>query len=598
MRIKRGKSLRVRLLASYLIICLAPMVLTVFLLSLNSAERLQEEARQKAALYSAQIVGHIDSLTESYSSLTKILTIDYDMISLLNEETSSIYEQMNRNTTVRKMLMRVGMLRSDIRNVMLLTNSGRLYQYSGTAVSVDQDVLFAQEWLKDILSASSDLTITPTHYTDYYESEKNGIAVSLARRIYGSNGRQSGILIIDIDPYTLVRLTAAQKLEGLEKQIRITVRTAQGGLVYDSTVSGGAAWEKLMQEADTLQQNPSDFVWKEYSTDQLLEVTVLIPRVSMMKSVWEFSAYTTVILIASMLLILILSSRVADRITKPVRELQQKMDEAEKGEYSLLPIPERPDEIGVLIAHYDRMIEKIQTLINEVYLREIKQKDAMLMALRSQINPHVLFNTLEAIRMKAVVNGDMETAGMIKLLSKMFRAALDADPDASTIRSELDYATNYMEIQNLRFQDRFHFICRIPEELMDVPVPPIIFQPILENSIEHGGRASHASMDLIIDARTDGKELVFLFRDTGAGMTEEKRNELNRDLLTIARGEIETVTGHERIALRNIAERICIRYGAGWGLKVEESSEHGTTISLRIPYRCGRKVLAADEEDV
>ena len=71
MRIKRGKSLRVRLLASYLIICLAPMVLTVFLLSLNSAERLQEEARQKAALYSAQIVGHIDSLTESYSSLTK-----------------------------------------------------------------------------------------------------------------------------------------------------------------------------------------------------------------------------------------------------------------------------------------------------------------------------------------------------------------------------------------------------------------------------------------------------------------------------------------------------------------------------------------------
>ncbi len=582
---KRRGSLRHRLLASFLIICLLPLFLTVFLVSLDSAKRLEKEAMQKASLHSAQIVSSLDSFTESYSNLTKVLAIDYEVISELNEEASSIYEQLNRNNTVRRLLMRIGMLRPDIRNVMLLTNTRHLYQYSSFSVSVDQETLLNQGWLADVFSDSADLVITPTHYTDYYETGKNGLAVSVARRIYSNNGKESGILIVDIDPYSLIRLSDTQKLEGMEDKLNITVRTADGGLVYDTAMSdGGAVLEQLLVGADLETVKTDDYVWKEYSTDHRLEVTVTVPWRSMMQVVWEMSIYVTIILIISIFLILFLSTKVAKRITTPVIELQHKMDEADKGNYSLMTVPKHDDEISSLVKHYDRMIETIQTLINEVYLREIKQKDAMLMALRSQINPHVLFNTLESIRMKAVVNGDMETAGMIKVLSKMFRAALDADPETSTIRSEYEYAVNYIEIQNIRFQDRFRFICRIPEDLMTVRVPPMIFQPILENSIEHGGRASHEKMDIVIDARIKDYELLLLFEDTGAGMTQEQMENLNRELRKISGGEIETVTGHERIALRNIAERVYIRYGAGWGLMVVDSSESGTTVSLRIPY--------------
>ncbi|MBQ1860504.1 MAG: hypothetical protein II141_04920, partial [Clostridia bacterium] len=109
---KRARDLRTRLLAGYLIVCLVPMFLTVFLISVNSAERIREDTRQKAALYSAQIVRGLDAFTETYSNLTRLLTIDYDVISDLGRETESIYEQMNRNTAVRKLLMRVGMMRS------------------------------------------------------------------------------------------------------------------------------------------------------------------------------------------------------------------------------------------------------------------------------------------------------------------------------------------------------------------------------------------------------------------------------------------------------------------------------------------------------
>ena len=596
---KKTRSLRTRLLASYLLLCLVPMFLTVFLVSVNSAQRLERNALQRAALYSAQIVRGMDTFTETYSSLTRLLTIDYDVISVLNRETDSIYEQMNRNTTVRRLLMRVGMLHPDIRNVMLVTETGRVYQYSGQGVSLRADALLSAPWFEEIRSSPSDLMITPTHYTDYYETDRDGIAVSACRRIYGSDGRRSCILIVDIDPYTLVDLTASQKLEGLEEDMHITVRTGSGGLVWDSLLSDGSAtWEAVLQASPAPDGNDSDFVWQEVSSDGLLHVTVRIPRRSMMRSTVDFSLYATVIMGCFVLLILLVSTRLSRHITRPVLELQEKMDEAEQGRYSLLPVPDVPDEIGVLTAHYNHMIDTIQTLISEVYLREIKQKDAMLMALRSQINPHVLFNTLEAIRMKAVVNGDMETAQMIKLLSRMFRATLDADPEKSTIRSELLYASCYMEVQNIRFRDRFRFTSRIPEDLMDIHVPPMIFQPILENSIEHGGRASHEAMEIVLDAHAEDGVLTLLFTDTGAGMSPEQMETLNRDLEDIARGQIDTFTGHERIALRNIAERICLRYGEGWGLRIEESSGAGTTVRLRIPLSPPRKDEDQSKEDL
>ena len=585
MRKSGRRSLRARLRRSYLWVCILPLFLTVFLVSLISARRLETEAQQKAAMYSTQIVASLDSFTQTYSSVTRLLTIDYDVISVLNEETDSIYEQMNRNTTVRRLLMRVGMLTPDIRNVMLLTRHDRVYQYSAYGISVDPDLLLNQDWLGGMRAQKADLVITPTHYTDYYDSEQNGIAVSVARRIYGQDGRESGILIVDVDPYALVRLPAEQKLAGMENAIRILVSTSDGGTVYDSRVSSGdMTWDEVLTGMSETPETEEHALWTENTNNGLLQVTIVIPRRGMLRSVWELSVYVTGILLASIFFVLVLSSRMAGRITKPLTELQKNMDEAEQGNYTIMQVPDSPDEIGALVAHYDRMIGTIQRLINEVYLREIKQKDAMLMALRSQINPHVLFNTLEAIRMKAVVNGDRETAGMIKILSRMFRLALDADPATSTLSSELAYASAYMEIQNIRFRDRFRFESRIPEELMDVPVPPILFQPILENSIEHGGRASHAPMELTLDAQTQGDALVLRFRDNGAGMTEEQLQTLNQALDSIASGGIETVTGHERIALRNIAERICLRYGAGWGVHVEESTEHGTVVSVRIPY--------------
>ena len=113
---------------------------------------------------------------------------------------------------------------------------------------------------------------------------------------------------------------------------------------------------------------------------------------------------------------------------------------------------------------------------------------------------------------------------------------------------------------------------------------PITFQPIIENSFEHGGRASHEPMDITLSAKVTDGTLLLDFRDNGAGMTEEKRQALNLEFEQIAAGALQPVGGSEHIALRNIAERLYLRYGGVAGLRIPESDSEGTTVRITMPY--------------
>src|SRR5690606_19134987 len=151
--------------------------------------------------------------------------------------------------------------------------------------------------------------------------------------------------------------------------------------------------------------------------------------------------------------------------TRPIKALRKSMKQAELGQY--LPIEKKQDhdEIGSLINSYNKMIVTIRTLIEDVYIAEIKQRRAKFIALQNQINPHMLYNTLESIRMKALMKDDDETAGMIKILARMFRLALDKEERQHSIKDELDYTFNYVQLQNMRFDNKFVLHIKISEEI-------------------------------------------------------------------------------------------------------------------------------------
>ena len=216
----------------------------------------------------------------------------------------------------------------------------------------------------------------------------------------------------------------------------------------------------------------------------------------------------------------------------------------------------------------------------EIYSRQIE-----LAALQSQINPHFLYNTLDAIRGQAIQDNNREVAMMIQTLSAFFRYSISRKGNAVTLRDELDNVQNYMKIQQYRFGDRFHLELEVDNpEAYDYYVPRLIFQPVVENAIMHGLEDKRSGGIITIDVE-ETDDLIIMISDNGKGMTLSELDALN-DRIMGEKADVEknTASGkHEGIALVNVQKRIELFYGAPYGLHVYSSAGQGTDVEMTLP---------------
>lgn len=600
-KILTNKKLRNKLLASYLLACLIPLLLTTMIIYHFSVKNLEEESMELAVLYSSQIVTNIDRFAEEYDRITKSILVDNDTLADISAADSpSVSEKINSQLLVRKLLMRIAVLRPNVDNIMLLTTGGGFYQYSNSGASVSRQLLEEQEWMKSLLDSRQVLTVTGAHLKTYYDSQQDGIAVTIGRRLYNTAGIETGILLIDISPFELVEMNDNFKLTRSNYNIRIHV-SSDGETLYDSDViDGKATWRQVMEaEADVQISEKENIIIRDTAHRGTLQVEAVIPRKQLMGKADSITLVSAVAIGCSILLIIGLSFILSGTITRPITQLQQKLVALGEGSYTRLEGFQSSDEIGTLIENYNRMVEKIKSLINDVYLAQIKQKDAKLMALRTQINPHMLYNTLESIRMNALMKGDTEVADMIKILAKMFRASLGMEDGGHTIRAELEYVENYILLQNIRFQGQFDFQYEVEEGLLDAGIVPLVFQPIVENCIEHGNRGNYRKLHIFLRcSRASNSSVCVTFRDDGQGMTAERMEQINRQLRSVGTDTIETEGDGGSIGLRNIAERIYLRYGSEYYLRIVESGDEGTVIEMKIHCNAPEGSAKGRQEEV
>ncbi|GJM73591.1 hypothetical protein HMSSN036_58070 [Paenibacillus macerans] len=313
-----------------------------------------------------------------------------------------------------------------------------------------------------------------------------------------------------------------------------------------------------------------------------------IPREKLLAKINQIQGVTVIVILASCLIITFMSFGLSYTITKPIKALRKSMKQAEIGQYQPIEKKQANDEIGSLVNSYNKMIVTIRTLIEDVYIGEIKHRKAKFIALQNQINPHMLYNTLESIRMKALLNDDEETAGMIKLLARMFRLALGKEGRQHSVKHELEYTANYVQLQNLRFDHKFLLDVRIPEEIQQCSIIPLVFQPIVENSINHGFEDYSRTMNIAIDGFwTEDGEILIRITDDGIGMTEDKQKELQALLESAGSDKYKLDMTDEPagkgLGLKNIAERIKLHYGDRYYLMIRSGIGQGTTVEILIP---------------
>jgi len=282
---------------------------------------------------------------------------------------------------------------------------------------------------------------------------------------------------------------------------------------------------------------------------------------------------------------LIMSIVLSIAITRPLRSLMQLMKHVQSGNLDVVFPVKRRDEVGLLGFHFNRMIGRIRDLINDNYHMQLRRKEAELLALQSQINPHFLHNTLESIRMTAEVDDNPEVADMIHLLGKLLRYSVNTRGELVLLGDELSHLDSFMRIIDYRYPGRFRMVLESDfEALRSLRVVKLIFQPIVENAVLYGfDERQDTAMTIAISYERNDDAIVFRIRDDGAGMEESMLRQLQGSMDTPP-GAGERMRG-SGIGLRNVNERIRLFYGEKYGIDITSILGEGTEVKITLPYR-------------
>ena len=293
--------------------------------------------------------------------------------------------------------------------------------------------------------------------------------------------------------------------------------------------------------------------------------------------------------IISLVLVIFASVQLSRSLTSPIFKLRRLMKQAESGNLNVRFNGRYNDEIGELGQSFNTMIARINDLIQMVYVEQKNKRTAEMKSLQEQIKPHFLYNTLDTISWMARDYDAEDIVHLVDALTNMFRIGLSHGKDIITVKEEITHVSNYLYIQKIRYKDKLNYEIYVEESLYAIEVPKLILQPLVENAIYHGIKAKRGSGTIFITGEPADENLLFTVRDNGAGMPQEKVDEINR--LMSERGVLDE---QKSFGLFYIRERIQLCYGEGYGVHVESSLGKGTCVTITLPL--DRQAKKMDEE--
>ncbi len=582
-----------KMTAAFLVICFAAVSLSSIIISYavmrNSNRRTEILARE----INAQVTLGMENFISSCKGLMLAVLVDSETLSFLARGGASMAEQAESQTQINRLLFRLIKMQPALVHASILLDSGLSFQTGVTGETVDLAALAEKSWMRRVREDSETFSVVPMHAAEYTNRPGHGAVISAVQKLYGPSRQAVGAVILDLEKDSFVNLGDESLLQENLQGIRVAIESRDHRLIYDSALAEPETWGEDGMIRFELPDRQCYLIQSQELADIGITVHTIYPKATLFLQRRDLILVTALSVHACVLLSLLCAHLFSRSFTRPIDRLREAILRAEGGEYLPVKGSFNRDEFGDLIRQYNRMAERIEYLISQVYQKDLQKKDAQLIALQTQINPHMMFNTLETIRMKAVIAGNREVAEMTNLLGKMLRMTLENVNEHHTVRNELDYVRSFLRLQNLRFRAENTLEAEVPEELFSVPCPVILFQPLVENCLSHGSRGPDEPLHIrILGERIPGTGLIrFQVTDDGAGMDPDRLMQMADRLEQIRQGkfsmESATQDGRQHIGLENIAKRLHLQYGPEAYLEIVYSNEGGTEIAFRFPDQNG-----------
>lgn len=433
----------------------------------------------------------------------------------------------------------------------------------------------------EIDKTGKNLILVPPHTTAYFYGTPE-MVFTVARNYFDLRGTVGntpyvGTIFMDIDLKKLERIFRSVEFTGNE--VFYVINTDSDCFYSNQEELIGQNITELLRTAEGRKER---FVIRTSENGYGLSVVVSLDTKTAFGDIRRMQQMMYFFIAASVAALLAGSFYFSRRLTRPMHEMMAQMSMVETGYFDIeLPIRSK-DEIGVLSRRFNQMSSALKTYINQSYVAQIKQNEAELTALKSQIYPHFLYNTLEIIRMTALEEqGRERVPEMIEALSGQIHYLIGPMQDMVPLEKEIDIVSKYVYLLNCRIGSKVQLTVNVRRGLR-VQVPKLILQPIVENAYVHGIKPKKGKGCIMIETMVKEELFEISVMDNGIGMDEEAIDKIMRLFESDDPG-IKNEYNWQSIGLKNVHDRIRFLYGEEYGIRITSTPAVGTMVRILLP---------------
>ena len=476
-----------------------------------------------------------------------------------------------------------------IQSLALYGYDGMLIESEPVATVKDNVKVADQKWYQDARSEIENIHFSTPHVQNLFDDGtfRYHRVVSLSRSVDINDGSTSGSGVLLVDMKYSVLEDMLERINETSSGIYYYLCSRDGEIIYHprwTEINRG-----LFKEKNNKAASYEDGIYEMKTDGQKENIVVgsvaytgwkligVVPESVQETSINKFRYYIITTILILVMMLLQVNRFISRKISRPIRELDESVKAYEAGAMPDIYIGGSA-EIRHLGYSVQKSYEQIEALMKEIIQQQTERRKSELDALQSQINPHFLYNTLESITWMIEAQRNKEAVVMISELAKLLRVSLSRGKTIISIGDELQHSRSYMNIQRVRYKERFKVEFLIDEEIKNYCIVKLVIQPLLENAIYYGVGNMDEDDDgqILIRGEKKGEDIYISIEDNGMGMPEDIRSNILTDNSKVPKHG-------SGVGVINVHSRIRLMFGPEYGLEVYSELDEGTKVVIHIP---------------
>lgn len=551
------KKIEFKISACFFVISILIISLMLFSWYKQSSSKLMTYEKEETSQEVKNASIYVASYLEKNKNLASLLAMSAESQNIMDDKTD--FKNLKDIIKVSE--------KSDefIKKIFLVSENGNIISNEKVSLETNKDMKNIS-WYKKLINSNNMAFASKADFSKISSDSSKNI-ISISKEIKDKNNKRLGFVVINLSYKFLEDFLSTINFG---KDGYVFILSSEEELLFKSKNMedfGKKDYEKLLKKR--MKPEKMDFVssnvfipntqWK------LVGISFSNAISNLKKQLIESSLILALIVF---ILTLLVSIFVSKKISKPIIYLIGEIKKTDKKLYKIKSLPQASSEIQILTKEYNNLIDRIFVLTEDIEKKEEQKRTYQVKALQSQINPHFLYNTLDTILWLVEFGENEKAIKVTKNLGMLLRNSLNIDEDFVKLDKEIEHAKNYLDIQKIRYDNKFtyEFIKKI--QTSSLYVPKLILQPIIENAIYHGIREKKSKSYIKIIVEKNPEYLIIKIIDNGLGPKEKKEN-------------IPTKLGG--IGMENVNNRIKLLCGEKYNLKMQrEKDETIVTYKLKI----------------